>query len=142
MLLVVVVAAAERRLGTRRTVGLLVLCQIAGCAIAIGGIELRSAAGDLWMQLTVGQAGMTPTIGVTGLGLAFRSERPGPSPPFPQSDNHSLDRRTRSRTNRHVTVSARVSRIGDRMVRMRRMPISRQREARPPLLPSPAPIIM
>jgi lysylphosphatidylglycerol synthetase-like protein (DUF2156 family) len=73
LLILVFVVPAERRLGTRRTIGLLALCQIGGAAIGIGAIEAGSAAGDLWLQSTVGPQYNTTvgmSAGVVGLGLA------------------------------------------------------------------------
>jgi lysylphosphatidylglycerol synthetase-like protein (DUF2156 family) len=74
ILILVFVVPAERRLGTWRTAGLLALCQIGGAALGIAAIEAGSAAGDLWLQSTVGAQYNTTvgaSVGVVGLGLAL-----------------------------------------------------------------------
>ena len=74
LLILLFVVPAERRLGTWRTAGLLALCQIGGAALAIGAIEAGAAAGDLWLQSSVGATYNTAvgaSVGAVGVGLAL-----------------------------------------------------------------------
>ncbi|MFC1432045.1 bifunctional lysylphosphatidylglycerol flippase/synthetase MprF [Streptacidiphilus sp. N1-3] len=65
---------AERRSGSLRTGVLLVVCQVGGVLLGAIGIELGSAAGDLWLDEAVGQLAVGPSVGIVGVGLALSAD--------------------------------------------------------------------
>lgn len=72
-----VLAPAERRLGVPATLGLFVLCQMAGALLGAGMIELGSAAGDVWLGSDRTDPAAGASVGLVGVGLAL-SARLGP----------------------------------------------------------------
>ena len=74
VLALVLLVPAERRLGRARTAVLLVLCQVGGALLAIGGIELGALLGDVWLTESVGalaEPAIGPSVGIVGVGLAL-----------------------------------------------------------------------
>ncbi|MHA6765182.1 bifunctional lysylphosphatidylglycerol flippase/synthetase MprF [Streptacidiphilus sp. PAMC 29251] len=74
LLAVLLLVLAERRLGTPRTALLLILGQVGGAALGIAGIELGAAAGDIWLQDTVGMLAVGPSAGIVAVGLALSAD--------------------------------------------------------------------
>ena len=73
-LILLFLVPAERRLGSWQTAGILALCQIGGAALGMAAVEAGAAAGDVWLQNTVGATYNTDvgsSAGVVGVGLAL-----------------------------------------------------------------------
>ena len=71
-----VLAPAERRLGTRTTLGLFVLCQAGGALLGAGIIGLGSYTGDVWLSSDLTDAATGASVGIVGVGLALSARLP------------------------------------------------------------------
>ena len=71
LLLVVVLAPVERRLGSTRTGVLLIAAQLLGTAVAAGLVAVTAAVPDEWAQRMATELAVGPTGAVLGVALAF-----------------------------------------------------------------------
>ena len=71
VLLLALVAPAERRLGSGRTALLLIAAQVAGTVIGSALVELGSSAGDGWAVYLAGNLVLGPGAAAVGVAMAF-----------------------------------------------------------------------
>ncbi len=70
VLLLGLVAPAERRIGSLRTALLLVTCQVVGSGVGVALVGLTAAVGGDWVQRLDGDVALGPSAGAVGVALA------------------------------------------------------------------------